>query len=234
MEKQKKIIFSSSPYTDSKRNHSFFPCSKCNKKFSTKGNLNNHIRTIHENIRPYKCPYENCKKSYATSGRLETHKRTHIGMKPYKCDICGKLFNEKGNLKTHLLFHSSFRPFKCEYCSKSYKTKGHLKEHIQIQHLNIKKYKCQICNCVFGRNNALNIHLRVHEKPKEKEENESNENCTRPSSNINLVSEENKGMTINRNKDNTLFNMNIDEQLLLDNNYIVDDNDPDNYFVLPM
>ena len=30
-------------------------CIQCNKHFSTLGNLHNHIMTIHENKRPYKC-----------------------------------------------------------------------------------------------------------------------------------------------------------------------------------
>lgn len=143
---------------------SSFICSQCSKSFSSKGNLKNHIITIHQKIRPYKCPYNNCNKAYSTSSRLEIHKRTHIGIKPFKCMICGKRFNEKGNLKTHQIFHSAERPFKCKYCEKTYKTNCHLKEHIEINHLNIKKFKCSICKCSFGRHSTLLIHLRTHGK----------------------------------------------------------------------
>ena len=141
-----------------------FLCKICEKPFSTNGNLKNHIQTIHHNKRPFKCSFPNCDKAYPNQNRLETHKRTHEGIKPFQCALCHKTFNEKGNLKTHLLFHSTFRPFKCRLCNKAYKTKGHLKEHCQIQHDKIKKYKCTICSCYFGRNSNLNIHMKVHSK----------------------------------------------------------------------
>lgn len=170
-----------------------FKCLICQKRYSTKGNLNNHTKTIHENIRPYRCDYNNCDKCYSNPSKLETHKRIHTGNKPFKCGICNKTFNEKGNLKTHLVFHSSYRPYRCEYCEHSYKTKGHLKEHILIHHFNIKKYKCEICSNSFGRNSSLIIHLKMHEKNKNIRNNSDIENyiTTRPSSNLELINEEN-------------------------------------------
>lgn len=78
--------------------------------------------------------------------------------------VCGKRFNEKGNLKAHQIFHSAERPFKCKYCEKTYKTNCHLKEHIEINHLNIKKFKCSICKFSFGRHSTLLIHSRTHGK----------------------------------------------------------------------
>ena len=53
-------------------------CIQCNKHFSTLGNLHNHIMTIHENKRPYKCHYPNCTKSYSIESRLQVHYRIHV------------------------------------------------------------------------------------------------------------------------------------------------------------
>ena len=53
-------------------------CELCKNYFSTKGNLKNHISTIHNNIRPFKCPYDNCDKSYSNKSRLDVHIRTHV------------------------------------------------------------------------------------------------------------------------------------------------------------
>ena len=137
-------------------------CSICNKIFSTPINLRNHIKTIHEKNCPYKCPFPNCNKHYSIATRLKVHIRTHLGEKPYQCDICFKSFTEKGNLKTHMRFHSSQRPFKCPQCEKTYKTNGHLKDHIEIQHNKIKKFKCPICSNSFGRSSTLKAHIRTH------------------------------------------------------------------------
>ena len=137
-------------------------CQICNKPFSTLGNMRNHIITIHQNYRPFKCTYPGCNKKYSIESRYQVHIRTHLGEKPYVCQICNKSFNEKGNLKTHLRFHSELRPFKCPQCTKCYKTKGHLKDHIEIQHELIKKYFCKFCNKQFGRISTLKAHNRTH------------------------------------------------------------------------
>ena len=137
-------------------------CSLCKKSFSTMGNLRNHIMTIHENQKPFKCPFPNCEKKYSSNIRLNVHIRTHTGIKPFKCNICHKSFNENGNLKTHERFHSELRPFKCDKCSKTYKTNGHLKDHIEIQHLKIRKFECKYCEKKFGRISTLKAHIRTH------------------------------------------------------------------------
>ena len=137
-------------------------CNICNKPFSTLGNMRNHITTIHQNYRPFKCTFPGCNKKYSIESRYQVHLRTHLGEKPFLCLICNKSFNEKGNLKTHLRFHSELRPFKCPHCTKCYKTKGHLKDHIEIQHDLIKKYFCKFCNKHFGRISTLKAHIRTH------------------------------------------------------------------------
>ena len=137
-------------------------CEICKKTFSTTGNLRNHIMTMHQNIRPFECPFPGCDKKYSIQTRLQVHYRTHIGKKPYICSFCSKAFNEKGNLKTHERFHSEIRPFKCNECSKTYKTNGHLKDHIEIHHRLIKKFQCEYCNKKFGRISTLKSHIKTH------------------------------------------------------------------------
>ena len=151
---------------DSENSEKKLFCEKCNKLFSTPGNLHSHITTIHDNYRPYKCDFPNCKKAYAAESKLIAHKRTHTGLRPFVCQICQKTFSEKGNLKTHLKFHSEIRPFKCTLCNKEYKSRGHLKDHIEIEHYHIKKFCCQYCNKYFGRISTLKVHIRIHTNEK--------------------------------------------------------------------
>ena len=151
---------------DSNNSDKKFFCNNCNKYFSTLGNLQSHTMIIHENNRPYKCSFPGCSKAYIAKAKLINHERTHIGVKPFICEICHKCFNEKGNLKTHLTFHSEVRPYKCSLCEKAYKSSGHLKEHIEIQHYKIKKYGCKFCGKCFGRISTLKAHNRVHTREK--------------------------------------------------------------------
>lgn len=53
-------------------------CAACKKTFSTIGNLRNHIMTIHENNRPFKCSFPGCNKSYSIQSRLQVHSRIHV------------------------------------------------------------------------------------------------------------------------------------------------------------
>ena len=152
-----KLFFS---YTEKEIKNKY--CEICQKKFSTTGNLRNHMMTIHQNLRPFQCPFPGCNKKYSIQSRLQVHYRIHIGKKPYICPICSKAFNEKGNLKTHERFHSEKRPFKCNQCNKTYKTNGHLKDHIEIQHMKIKRFQCEYCSKKFGRISTLKSHIKTH------------------------------------------------------------------------
>ena len=49
-----------------------FDCDFCDKNFSFKGNLNKHIKSVHE------------------------------GKKPFKCKVCDKCFSVKCNLNSHI------------------------------------------------------------------------------------------------------------------------------------
>ena len=84
------------------KTHFACPLLGCNKVFTRKLRLNNHMK-------------EHC--------GLQSHKCTFPG--------CGKSFNEKSNLKIHMKIHTNERPFKCNYdgCDKTFRTKANCKDH---------------------------------------------------------------------------------------------------------
>ena len=162
-----------------------FVCEKCNKLFSTTGNLRNHIKSIHYNYRPFKCSFPNCTKKYPCESKLKIHERTHTGIRPFICEICQKSFNEKRNLKEHLKSHSEIRPFKCPLCDKGFKCIESLKEHIKYSHYKIKNFSCQFCNKKFGKLCVLKNHMFVHTKEKKlKREVEGCGKCLEENSNM--------------------------------------------------
>jgi hypothetical protein len=50
-----------------------FDCHLCSKKFRLKGNLETHVRTVHEKVRPFVCA--KCPKTFGQKINLLTHVR---------------------------------------------------------------------------------------------------------------------------------------------------------------
>jgi len=70
----------------------WFTCHICQKKFSVKSNLKQHI-LCHEGVKPYFC--EECLKSFCTAAELKRHQLKHSGYKQFCCGSCGKYFKLK-------------------------------------------------------------------------------------------------------------------------------------------
>ncbi|XP_029735102.2 uncharacterized protein LOC109407965 [Aedes albopictus] len=81
------------------------------------------------------------------------------------CDVCSKSFKRKEHLMQHLKSHVGLRPFKCDEtgCSKSFSRKEHLMRHI-VSHTGKKLFACPICRKYFSRKDNLNKHKKTHQQ----------------------------------------------------------------------
>lgn len=84
----------------------------------------------------YTCKYESCDKQYHKRWNLVDHIKTHLGVMPYKCDLCSMTFVQKGNLKKHLRQHEfpdmkKRKAFQCSLCNKSYTERYNLTHHMK-------------------------------------------------------------------------------------------------------
>lgn len=78
-----------------------------------------------------------------------------------KCDVCRKVFKRKEFLMQHLKSHIGLRPFKCDdpSCNKSFSRKEHLLRHV-VSHTGQKQFTCDVCKKLFSRKDNLNKHRR--------------------------------------------------------------------------
>ena len=76
-----------------------FSCLKCDKKFTTKYNLQYHER-VHTGEKPFNCAL--CNKSFKSPSGLTYHMENHK-RSPFTCSHCDKLFESEDKLKSLLM-----------------------------------------------------------------------------------------------------------------------------------
>jgi uncharacterized Zn-finger protein len=82
----------------------YCPEAGCHKSYSTKTDLNIHLKA-HRGEFPHRCTHPNCNKAFVRLSELYAHERTHDNILPHSCQICGKSFREKSRLKKHEEMH---------------------------------------------------------------------------------------------------------------------------------
>lgn len=106
-------------YTGNKKD---FKCNQCEKKFSSKASLKNHL-CLGDVETAVNCT--ECDKEFSTKALLAAHAKTHEDIKPttsMSCDKCDVVFSDKQDYCTHIQLHHSqpVKKFKCDQCNKAF------------------------------------------------------------------------------------------------------------------
>ncbi|CAJ1062019.1 zinc finger protein 407 [Xyrichtys novacula] len=134
-----------------------FECNLCERSFSEKWALNNHMK-LHSGEKPYKCAWPSCHYAFLNLSAMKDHYRTHTGEKSYLCDLCGFAGGTRHALTKHRRQHTGERPFKCKLCNFASTTQSHLSRHKRI-HTGEKPYRCPWCD--YRSNCAENIRKHI-------------------------------------------------------------------------
>mmetsp|Transcript_29068 Transcript_29068/g.113034 ORF Transcript_29068/g.113034 Transcript_29068/m.113034 type:complete len:246 (-) Transcript_29068:95-832(-) len=113
-----------------------YGCGICSRLFRVKRDLRQHIKCVHEKIRPFECPQ--CNKRFSIKPNLKRHILTvHEKLRPYSCTHCGKAFGLRENYEKHVkMVHEKRKPLRCSQCSRDFTTKGSLQRHLDAYHRN--------------------------------------------------------------------------------------------------
>lgn len=91
-------------------------------------------------------------------GQQPPYVATDIGTAVYPCLVagCRKTFSRLYSLRAHQRSHASHRPHRCSLCPASFARNHDLKRHIKLH--DRKAWKCQGCQKIFSRRDAIKRH----------------------------------------------------------------------------
>ncbi|XP_064326115.1 zinc finger and BTB domain-containing protein 40 isoform X5 [Phalacrocorax carbo] len=146
-----------------------YDCKKCRMSFAT---LQEHRKHVHEaHSRDYH-PCPTCSKVFSAPSLLERHMVTHVGGKPFSCDICDKAYQQLSGLWYHNRTHhpdvfaaqnhrsSKFSSLQCSSCDKTFSSTAAHRKHVKAEHTDVKFHECETCKELFPTPALLQVHVK--------------------------------------------------------------------------
>ncbi|NXO59423.1 ZBT40 protein, partial [Aramus guarauna] len=146
-----------------------YDCKKCRMSFAT---LQEHRKHVHEaHSREYH-PCPTCSKVFSAPSLLERHMVTHVGGKPFSCEICDKAYQQLSGLWYHNRTHhpdvfaaqnhrsSKFSSLQCSSCDKTFSSTAAHRKHVKAEHADVKFQECETCKELFPTLALLQVHVK--------------------------------------------------------------------------
>jgi KRAB domain-containing zinc finger protein len=140
-------------------------CVHCDQKFSTKPNLNAHLKRKHPDkiqntnlvIKRFDCHL--CPMTFPRGNELRVHLKSHLDIRDFRCDFCDAVFVTRGKLMIHTKRHTGERNYSCRFCKKDFVVKAELDRHLE-SHDQRKILLCSICGDHLKSEWGLKKHMK--------------------------------------------------------------------------
>ncbi|XP_028922331.1 zinc finger and BTB domain-containing protein 40 isoform X2 [Ornithorhynchus anatinus] len=146
-----------------------YDCKKCRMSFPTLQEHRKHIHEVHS--REYH-PCPSCGKIFSAPSLLERHMVTHVGGKPFSCEICDKAYQQLSGLWYHNRTHhpdvfaaqnhrsSKFSSLQCGSCDRTFSSTSAHKKHVKTEHADVQFHECDKCKELFPSLALLQVHVK--------------------------------------------------------------------------
>ena len=149
-----------------------------------KSHLDRHIRTIHDKIKDFHCPF--CEVSCSQKGNLRLHiDQVHKNIRKFSCTQCNYKSNFRNDIAKHnKSVHEKVKDIACTSCSFTTTLKSYLSIHMKTVHgKSRKEHLCTHCGKQFRVFRNLFNHIKVlhpfeqlPENPRRKKNNSGSRN----------------------------------------------------------
>ncbi|XP_074977329.1 zinc finger and BTB domain-containing protein 40 isoform X6 [Caretta caretta] len=147
-----------------------YVCRECGKGFRQANGLSIHLRTFHNIEDPYDC--KKCRMSFPTLQEHRKHIHEAHSREYHPCTTCGKVFSAPSLLERHMVTHVGGKPFSCEICDKAYQQLSGLWYHNRTHHPDVfaaqnhrsskfSSLQCSSCDKTFSSTAAHKKHVKA-------------------------------------------------------------------------
>lgn len=144
------------------RDPGHYVCDYCQKSYTSRCQLKNHILWIHLDHRPHQCSW--CGKRFYTAARLNEHSVVHTRVRNFECDICGLKLVSKSAAIYHRRRHTGEKPYVCDDCGAAFISSSRRLEHAKRKHNKGIRFQCTLCPASFVRKRELEKHSEKNHK----------------------------------------------------------------------
>ncbi|KFB44563.1 AGAP005481-PA-like protein [Anopheles sinensis] len=144
-------------------------CQLCDKTFSTRTSLKNHMGIIHASDNPEDRSYDcdECDSSFSTKPQLRVHQKRHK-LTQTECALCGKSVRSDYIQKHIATQHGEkCRQLICHVCGKAFSTecvlKAHMKQHLEphaVQRVKPERAECAVCKKMIRGKYSMKKHMK--------------------------------------------------------------------------
>lgn len=151
-------------------------CKLCFEEFTTRKNLEEHRRTLHDDIEELDLPENdnkytfdevhefytcnNCSAEFQTKEEVEKHVEIHD--EKYECQVCNEVVRGALNFSSHMQQHREDKHFPCPLCPHIASRKSAMLTHISRLHFRKYDFQCRTCGKCFNDATTFKEHENFH------------------------------------------------------------------------